>query len=148
MTNSFATPMDCSPPGSSVHGISQARILEWVAISFSGDLPHPGTEPAAPALAGRFLPLAGGFFYHLCKVMWCAVLLLCLVTQTCLTLRDPTDCSPPGSSIHGDSPGKNTVVGCQALLQGIFPTQGLNPGLLCCRQISLPSEPPGSPQEI
>ena len=35
MSDSFVTPMDCSPPGSSVHGISQARILEWVVISFS-----------------------------------------------------------------------------------------------------------------
>ena len=40
------------------------------------------------------------------------------------------DCSLPGSSVHGDSPGKNTGMGCHALLQGIFPTQGLNPGLL------------------
>ena len=38
-------------------------------------------------------------------------------------------------SVHGDSPGKNTGVGCRALLQGILPTQGLNPGLLHCRQI-------------
>ena len=45
------------------------------------------------------------------------------------------DCSPPGSSVHGDSPGKNTGVGCYALLQGIFPTQGWNPGFLHCRQI-------------
>ena len=37
-------------------------------------------------------------------------------------------CSLPGSSVHGDSPGKNTRVGCHALLQGIFPTQGSNPG--------------------
>ena len=42
--------MDCNPPGSSVHGILQARILEWVAISFSGDLPNPGIEPGSPAL--------------------------------------------------------------------------------------------------
>ena len=42
--------MDCSPPGSSVHGISQIRILEWVAISFSGG----SLEPMSPALAGRF----------------------------------------------------------------------------------------------
>ena len=42
--------MDCSPPGSSVHGILQARILEWVAISFSGDLPNPGIKPRSPAL--------------------------------------------------------------------------------------------------
>ena len=38
-------PMDCSLPGTSVLGISQARILEWVAISYSGDLPNPGIEP-------------------------------------------------------------------------------------------------------
>ena len=42
------------------------------------------------------------------------------------------DCSPPGSSDHGDSPGKNTGVGCQARLQGIFPTQGSNLCLLHC----------------
>ena len=34
--------MDCSPPGSSVHGIFQARILEWIAVPPSGDVPHPG----------------------------------------------------------------------------------------------------------
>ena len=38
-------------------------------------------------------------------------------TQSCLTLCNPTDCSPPGSSVHGDSPGKNTGVGCYFLLQ-------------------------------
>ena len=42
-------PMDCSLPGSSVHGILQARILERIAISFSGDLPDPGIEPRSPA---------------------------------------------------------------------------------------------------
>ena len=46
--------MNCGLPGSSVHGILQARILEWVAISFPGDLPDPGIEPTSPALAGRF----------------------------------------------------------------------------------------------
>ena len=45
------------------------------------------------------------------------------------------DCSPPGSSIHGNSPGKNTGVGYHALLQGIFPTQRSNAGFLHCRQI-------------
>ena len=44
-------------------------------------------------------------------------------------------CSHPGFSAHGDSPGKNTGVSCHALLQGIFPTQGSNPGLPCCRQM-------------
>ena len=51
-------PTDCSPPGSSVHGILQARILEWVAISFSRGSSDPGIEPVSlmsPALAGGFL---------------------------------------------------------------------------------------------
>ena len=52
-----------------------------------------------------------------------------LVTQSCPTLWDPMDCSQPGSSVHGDSPGRNTQVGCHTLLQGVFPTQGSNPGL-------------------
>ena len=55
------------------------------------------------------------------------------VTQSCPTLCDPMDCSPPGSSVLGDSSGKNTGVGCHAFLQGIFPTQGLDPDLLHCR---------------
>ena len=50
----FCGPMNCTPPGFSVHGIFQARILEWVAIWSSEDLPDPGTEPEAPALAVGF----------------------------------------------------------------------------------------------
>ena len=52
-------PMDCK--SSSVHGVFQARILEWVAISFSRDLPNPEIEPASfvfPVLVGRFFPTA------------------------------------------------------------------------------------------
>ena len=71
-----------------------------------------------------------------------------LVTQLCPTLYHPVDCSPPGSSVHGDSPGKKTGVGCQALLQGIFPTQGLNPGLPHCRRILYHLEPPGKAEQI
>ena len=59
--------------------------------------------------------------------------MLRLVAQLYLTSCDPVDCSPPGSSVHGDSAGKNIGVGCRALLQGILPTQRLNPGLLHCR---------------
>ena len=65
----------------------------------------------------------------------CFLYVLCLVTQSCPTLCDPIDCSLPGSSVHGDSPGKNPGVGCYALLQGIFPTQGSKPGLPHCRKI-------------
>ena len=55
------------------------------------------------------------------------------VTQSCLTLCDPMDSSPPGSFVHGDSPGKNTGMGSHSLLQEFLPTQELNPGqgLLC-----------------
>ena len=74
--------------------------------------------------------------------------LLYLVTQSCLTLCDPVDCSPSGSSVHGDSPDKNTGVGCHALLQGIFPTQGLNPSLPRCRQILYCPSHQGSPHLI
>ena len=49
--------MDCSAPGSSVQGIFQERILEWVAISSPKDLPIPGIKLASPALAGRFVTI-------------------------------------------------------------------------------------------
>ena len=58
-----------------------------------------------------------------------------LVAQFCLTHCDLMDCSSPSYSVHADSPNKNTGVGCHTLLQGIFPTQGWNPGLPHCRQI-------------
>ena len=57
----LSDPVDCSLPGSSVHGILQARILEWLAMPSPGDLPDPGIEPetpAAPALKADSLPLS------------------------------------------------------------------------------------------
>ena len=50
-------PMDCSPPGSSVHGILQARILEWLPFPSPGDLPNPGIKPTAPAEQTGSVPL-------------------------------------------------------------------------------------------
>ena len=79
-----------------------------------------------------------------CTITGISYAALCLAAQVCLTLCHPMDCSPKGSSVHGDSPGKNTRVGCHALNQGIFQTQGSNPGLPHCRQIL--SEPPGKPK--
>ena len=61
--------------------------------------------------------------------------MLSLVSQLCPTLCDTEDCSPPDSFVHGNSPGKNTGVDCHAFLQGIFPAQGLSPGLPRCRRI-------------
>ena len=72
-------------------------------------------------------------------VIWKWVKIPELYPNVCAVLSfsvvyDWRDCSPPGSSVHGDSPGKNTGVRCDALLQGIFPTQGPNPGLEHGRQ--------------
>jgi len=58
------------------------------------------------------------------------------------------DCNPPGSSVHGDSPGKNTGVGCHSLLQEIFPTQGSNQGLPHCRRILYRLSHQGSPLAV
>ena len=91
--------MDCSSSGSSVHGISQARILEWVAFPSLGDLPDPGIKPAslvAPALAGEFCTTGPLEKPLLTARKWKA-----LVTQLCLTLFNPMHYSPPGSSVHG-----------------------------------------------
>ena len=76
------------------------------------------------------------------SVCVCVCVCVCvLVAQSCPTLCDPSDCDPPGSSISWNSPGKNTRVGCHSLLQGIFSTQGSNPGILYRQADSLPSEP-------
>ena len=68
-----------------------------------------------------------------------------MYAQSCLTPCDPMDCSPPDSSVHGIFPGKNTGLDCHFLLQGIFPIQGLNSGLLHCRQILYHLSYQGSP---
>ena len=66
-------------------------------------------------------------------------------------LGDPMVYSPPGSSVHGNSPGQNTRVGSRSILQGIFPTQGFfptqgsNPGLPHCRWILYSLSLQGSP---
>ena len=70
--------MDCSPPGYSVHGILQARILEWVAISFSRDLPNLGIRPGSPAFQADSLlseppgniPVGKGVFYCLKVIIY------------------------------------------------------------------------------
>ena len=64
--------MDCSPPGSSAHGIFQAKTLDWGAISSSGNLPGPGIEPtslASPALAGGFFTISAIWEAHLSSLL-------------------------------------------------------------------------------
>ena len=123
-----------------------SRQDSWSGLPFPppGDLPDPGNEPTSllsPALAGWFVTTSATWeaLTGICAV-------LCLVTQSCPTVCDPMDCSPPGSSVLGDSPGLNTGVGCHALLQRIFPTQGSYPGLLHCRLILYQLSPKGSPE--
>ena len=78
----------------------------------------------------------------------CVCVCVCSVASVVSDSLQPMDSSLPGSSAHGDSPGKNTGVDYHALLQGIFLTQGLNPRLLCVQHWqagSLPLAPPGKP---
>ena len=103
--------------------ILQARILEWVGFPFSRGSSRPRDQICVSCTAGRFFTTESPGKPEV------------KVAQPCPTLCDPMDCTPPGFSAHGDSPGKNTGVGCHALLQGIFPTQGSNPGLLHRRWI-------------
>ena len=136
--------MDCSTPGSSVYGILQARILDWVAISFS----RRSSRPRDWTLVSCISWTGSGFFTtwattetHVCiyvisiylykyNVFVC-IYVVCVVTKLCPILCNPIDCSLPRLLCLWDFPGKNTGVGCHFLLQGIFPARALNPCLLC-----------------
>ena len=136
----FAAPMNCSPLVSSVHGIFQARILEQIAISYFRHLPNQG-------LNSHFLRLLHQQADSLSLVLPAKLqflVVVALVTQSCLTLCDPVNCSPQGSSVHGDSPVKSTAVGCHSLLQRIFPNPGIESGSPALQSDSLPSELQGS----
>ena len=126
-------PTDCSPPGSSVHGILQARTLEWVAISFSRGSFWPRDRTHVSCIAG-------GFF-----TVWATREALEEQTSESENRAVMSDSlRPHGPYSPWNSPGQNTGEGSRSLLQVIFPTQGSNPGLL--QADSLPSEPPGRPK--
>ena len=82
-------PMDCSLPGSFLHRILQARILEWVAISFSRGSSWPRDWTGVSRIAGR------------CFNLWATREAQSEVTQLCPTLCDSVDYSLSGSSVHG-----------------------------------------------
>ena len=91
--------------------------------------------------------LACFIFYSFCKKQIIFYIII-LVSQSCPTLCNPMDCSPPGSSVLGDSLGKKTGVGCHFLFQEIFLTQGFN---LCLSRLlhwqgSWPLAPPEKPR--
>ena len=170
---SLCNPTDCSPPGSTVHGISQARILEQFAISSSKGSSQPRYQnyifPESPALAGGCFSISptwdnsfSDFFpsrlleiIEQSSLCYEQVLVSCLfyiqrctvlVVQSCPIPCDTMDCSPPGSQVCVESPGKNTRLDYHALFQGIFTTQGSNPGLPHCRRILYHLSHQGSPR--
>ena len=99
--------MDCSLPGSSVHGILQARILEWVAISFSRGSSPPRDWAWISRIVGRRFTVwatresPGNLSPGINPLFIFKSESESEVAQLCPTLCDPMDCSPPGFSIHG-----------------------------------------------
>ena len=128
-------PVDCSLTVSSVHGILQARILEWVACPLLGDLPNSRIEPVSlmsPALAGGFFTASATWEAHEGEHESRSVVSDSLQPHELYSLWN--------------SPGQNTGVDSLSLLQGIFPTQGSNPSLPYCRQILYQLSHKGSPR--
>ena len=120
----FATPWTVAHQASLSMGFSRQEILEWVAISSSSGscLPRNQTHVSWISCTGRWI-LSN-------RDTWEAnnnsAVQFSSVTQSCLTLCDPMNCSPPGSSVHGIFQARNTGVGCHFLLQGIFLTKEVN----------------------
>ena len=129
----YATPGTVARQAPLPMGFSRQEYWSGLPCPPPGDLPDPGIEPTSltsPALAGGFFTtsssweaLQGSGSQSVAPRLAALaheglVLSYSVVSDPC----DPMDYSPPGSSVHGDSPGKNTRVGCHALLQGIFPT--------------------------
>ena len=81
----LCNPMDYTPPGSSVHGILQARIPEWVAMPSPGDLPNPEIKPRSPALAGGFFTTE-----HL-ESLYCQLINFLTLKGSCCSPRPGSD---------------------------------------------------------
>ena len=101
-------PMNCSLPGFSVHGIAQARILEWVAISYSRRSYQPRDQTCISCIVGKF-------FYPCTTWTQDAAAAAAKSLQSCLTLCDPIDGSPPGSPVPGILQAR--TLGCHCLLR-------------------------------
>ena len=122
-----------------VHGILQARILEWVAVPFSRessqhrDETHSHLHYSVPPLESKCHPDTSSKTHSLKSE-----------TERHSVLSDSL--RPHGLYSPWNSPGQNTGMGSLSLLQGIFPTQGSNPGLPYCRQILYQLSHQGSPR--
>ena len=101
-------PIDSSPPGSSVSGILQARILEWIAISFSNACMHAKSLQLYPTLCDPMDSSPPGSsvsgILQARILEWVAISFsnACILSRfSCVWLCNPMDCRPPGSSVHG-----------------------------------------------
>ena len=103
-------------------GEGKGYPLQDSGLENSTDCIVHGVAKSGTRLSDTFTFMYGDICLYVC--MWTKSI------QSCLTLCNPMDCSPRGSSVHGDSPGKNTGMGCHALLQGILPAQEWNLPLL------------------
>ena len=133
--------MDCSRPGSPVHWISQAGVLEWVAISFARDLPYPGIKPVStvspvsPALQADSSPAEPSVFLsEVMKMLWNLTredactnlcihyksLYMCLVVKLCLTLSGLCGLQSTRLLCPWYSPGKNIGVVAISFSRGSF----------------------------
>ena len=150
-------PMDWSLPGSPVHGILQARILEWVALPSPRGSSRPRDGTQVSCIAGGFITIRTHITCVAHKYLprplsgftssFIVCVFSCLVTSDSLQTHELW---PPRLLCPGDSPGKNTGVDYHFLLQGICLTQGLNlnSSHLYCRRIFYPTEPLGKPSII
>ena len=141
-------PMDCSSPGSSVHGILQARTLEWVAMPFSRLSCWPRNWTWVSCIGRQLL------YHWITREVSRSTLLIAwrltisvlqasysvnqhemLVTQSCLILCNPRDCSSPGSSVHGILQARTQEWIIIPLSRGSYQTKDWTGGFLHCRQI-------------
>ena len=153
-------PMDCSLPGSSIHGIFQARVLEWGAIAFSVTRVRWYLIVVLICISlvisnveHLFMPVSHLYVVfgelsssaHFLKSFWVvwAVYIGGLVTRSCPTLVTPWTVACQAPLSMGFS--RQEYWSGHFLLQGIFPAQELNPGLLHCRQIFYQLSYKGSP---
>ena len=132
--------MGCSLPGSFIHGIFQARVLEWIAISFSRGSSQPRDRTRVSCIAGRRFTIwairEAPNWKPSYKEWMNEWKLFC--SEQPHGLYSPWNF--PGQNSHSASPG-----GSHSLPRGIFPTQGSNPGLLHCRWILYQLSHQGSP---
>ena len=131
----FVTPWTVAQQAPLSMGFSKQQDRSGLPFPSPGDLPDPGIEPRSPTLQTDAL-LSKPYLIISTELKEKHTLQsLSEVTQSCPTPCRPHGLQPTRLLCPWNFPGKSTGVGCHFLLQGIFPTQGSNPGLPHCRQM-------------